>query len=132
MNFDGLTNPVIDGKIDSNHDGWGDSTPGWNGSEYTNFLILPMYVSGDQSGKNSSSKDGFAFIGYDCNNALFCVAAYLDYSTQNENCTVNENNEDTFVQVGNTKKLKAYTNDANFAYVKYTGDVISTNRTIGK
>jgi hypothetical protein len=107
MELDGLTKPVIDGKIDHMGDIWGDSTLDWNGSEYTNFLILPIYESGDLSGKNASSKDGIAFIGYDCNNTRFCVAAYLNYnSTANENCTVNEDDQESFVQIGKTKNLQ--------------------------
>ncbi len=133
LGFDGLTKPMIDGKIDLIGDVWGDSTLGWNGSEYTHFTTLQMYESGDQSGKNASSKDGIAFIGYDCNYTRFCVAAYLNYnSTANENCTVNEDDQESFVQIGKTKKLTESTNGATFAYVKYTGGVNSADRTIGK
>ena len=77
--------------------------------------------------------EGTAFIGYDSINTCFCVAAYLkNESSANAGCTVVEDREETFVQVGNTKKLTNITNGVKFAYVKYTDGVNSTNRTIGE
>ena len=37
IELDGLTKPMIDGKIDLFGDGLGDSITGWNGTEYTDF-----------------------------------------------------------------------------------------------
>jgi hypothetical protein len=51
----------------------------WYGLEYTaphNFLVIPMYESGLQSGSNWPIS-GNACIGYDCKNVCFCDAAYL-------------------------------------------------------
>ena len=133
LGFNGLTKPMIDGKIDLIGDVWGDSTLGWNGSEYTHFTTLQMYESGLQGGHKDSSGNGIAFIGYDCSHTRLCVAAYLNYdSIDNANCTVNEDDQESFVQIGKTKKLKESTNGATFAYVKYTGGVNSADRTIGK
>jgi hypothetical protein len=135
LELDGLTKPNIDGKIDILGDGWGDSAgiSGWDGSEYFDFTMLPMYESGDQSGKNTSSEDGIAFIGYDCNNTRFCVAVYLTYnSSANANCTVNEIDDENFVQVGIKTMLKKSTNGAQFAYVKYSHGDNSNDPTIGK
>ena len=132
-----LSQPIIDGKINQTGDGWDDSTMDWNGTEYTapyNFSVIPMYVSGLQSG-SIRNISGYAHIGYDCNNTRFCVAAYLTNDTINENCNVNESIDDSFVEVGNITpptKLKKNTNGANFSFVKYPGDGNSFNQTIGK
>jgi hypothetical protein len=109
----------------------------WNGTEYTapyNFSVIPMYVSGLQSG-SIRNISGYARIGYDCNNTRFCVAAYLTNDTINENCNVNESIDDSFVEVGNIippTKLKQNNHGANFSFVKYPGDGNSFNQTIGK
>ena len=130
-----LSQPIIDGKINQAGDGWGDSISGWDGTEYTspyNFSVIPMYVSGLQSGNLNRNITGNARIGYDCKNDRFCVAAYLTYDTINANCNVKVSTDDSFVEVGNSTpptKLKQNNYGANFSYVEYPG---VGGQTIGK
>jgi hypothetical protein len=125
LNLDGVASPRIDGYINMTGDGIGDNLTNWNGTEYDGFLQLDMFTAG----VSSKPLMGRAYIGYDCNQRLLCIAAHL---LANDTCNVEENNPDSWVEFtegGLIAKLHESTSGANFRYVKYSGG--STGRTIG-
>ena len=122
IELDGLTKPMIDGKIDLFGDGWGDSITGWNGTEYTGFLKLPMH----EAGNTVKPQVGDAFIGYDCSKTLLCVAAYLQIENFTTGNNVDVSQTDTYVEFGSPPMNKLFPG-AKFAFVKYTGGVNCTD-----
>ena len=124
--LDGVTVPRIDGFINRTGDGIGDNLANWNGTEYEGFLQLTMYTAGVAS----KPPMGRAYIGYDCNNKLLCIAAHL---LANDTCSVEVSDEETWVEFTDgspTARLKQSSSGASFQYVKYSGG--STGATIGK
>ena len=98
-----------------------------------------MFRSGarsNQSAGNSSDLLGHAYVGYDCLNNTFCVAASLLDIPVNDNCAVQEIQEESFVKFANmngenppTKTLHNSTPGVlGFEYVRYG----TSARTIGK
>ncbi|KAL3765308.1 hypothetical protein ACHAW5_006093 [Stephanodiscus triporus] len=130
------TNPFINGTINLFGDGWGENPnniTGWVGKEYsTSFVEVKLYVSGDQKGEGRSALAGQAFVGY--TNPYFCVAAYLDYTTDgNTNCYVEEGSSAYVnynkLQNSPNPKLTSETSGAIFKYVRYFGG--TSGRVIG-
>ena len=69
---------------------------------------------------------GRAFVGYDCNSKMLCVAAYL---LANDACSVEVSDDDSWVEFTNgspTEKLHRTSSGANFQYVKYSGGTTGT------
>ena len=121
-----VTVPRIDGYINRTGDGIGDNLANWNGTEYEGFLQLTMYTAG----VGSKPPMGRAYIGYDCNNKLLCIAAHL---LANDTCSVEVSDEETWVEFTDgspTARLKQSSSGASFQYVKFSGG--STGATIGK
>jgi hypothetical protein len=129
LTLDGITSPKIDGYINRTGDGIGDTTAlsnNWNGTEYDGFLQLNMYIAG----VSTKPMLGKAFVGYDCNSKMLCVAAHL---LANDACSVEISDEDSWVEFTDgspTAKLHRTSNGANFHYVKYSGG--TTGTPIGK
>ena len=73
---------------------------------------------------------GRAYIGYDCNNKVLCIAAHL---LANDTCGVEMSDASTwveFTQGSPSVKLKQTSSGARFQYVKYSGG--NTGTAIGK
>ena len=125
LTLNGLTSPQIDGYINRTGDGIGDTEASWNGTEYNGFLQLNMHTAGEFT----KPVMGKAFLGYDCNSKILCVAAYL---LAGDTCSVEES-DDSWVEFTDGSpiiKLQASSPGANFKYVKYAGG--TTGNTIGK
>ncbi len=121
-----MTSPQIDGYISRTGDGIGDTEASWSGTEYDGFLQLNMHTAG----VFTQPMMGKAFLGYDCNSKILCVAAYL---LAGDTCSVEESDDDSWVEFTGgspTIKLQASSPGANFKYVKYAGG--TTGNTIGK
>jgi hypothetical protein len=89
-----------------------------------------MYIAGDFN-KPVMSK---AFLGYDCNSKILCVAAYLlpTLLADDTSCSVVENDGESWVEFTDGSpavKLYETSSGANFTYVKYAGG--TTGKTIG-
>jgi hypothetical protein len=136
LTLDGVTSPKIDGYINRTGDGIGDDSgddddnddalSNWNGTEYDGFLQLNMYIAG----VSTKPIMGKAFIGYDCNSKMLCVAAHL---LANDVCSVEVSDEESWVEFTDgspTTKLHRMSSGANFQYVKYSGG--TTGNPIGK
>jgi hypothetical protein len=126
LTLDGVTSPKIDGYINRTGDGIGDTLVNWNGTEYDGFLQLNMYIAG----VSTKPIMGKAFVGYDCNSKILCVAAHL---LANDACSVEVSNEESWVEFTDgspTTKLHRTSNGANFQYVKYSGG--TTGNPIGE
>jgi len=126
LSLDGVTSPRIDGYINRTGDGIGDNLANWNGTEYEGFLQLDMFIAGwDLRGLM-----GRAYIGYDCNNKVLCIAAHL---LANDTCGVEMSDANTWVEFTKgspSVKLKQTSSGARFQYVKYSGG--NTGTAIGK
>jgi hypothetical protein len=127
LTLNGLILPQIDGYISRTGDGIGDTDPSWSGTEYNGFLQLNMHTAG----VFNKPVMGKAFLGYDCNSKILCVAAYL---LAGDTCSVEESDADSWVEFISADipalKVKASSPGANFKYVKYNGG--TTGNTIGK
>ncbi len=103
----------------------GDDLTNWNGTEYAGFLQLDMFTAG----VSSKPLMGRAYIGYDCNDRLLCIAAHL---LVNDTCNVEESDESSWVEFTGgspSAKLHQSSSGASFQYVKYSGG--NMGRTIG-
>jgi hypothetical protein len=135
LTLDGVTSPRIDGYINRTGDGIGDTSDddddddalsNWNGNEYDGFLQLNMYIAG----VSTKPMMGRAFLGYDCNSKMLCVAAHL---LVNDVCSVEVSDDDSWVEFTDgspNTKLHRTSSGANFQYVKYSGG--TTGNPIGK
>ena len=111
--------PVINGKIDQKDDGIGDDLLGWNGTEYSLFIEIPMYIGGKNN--DPSKRMGTAYLAYDCTHEILCGAAHLDqaYMDENPGVSVVESEDDSWIRIGgdaSDPKLKQNSTDA-FMYV---------------
>jgi hypothetical protein len=136
LNLD--TNPVFDAKINMNGDGLLDNpttTDGWNGTEYTGFLSIPMYNGGKNDDLPNTPAIGNAYLGYDCTTSKLCVAAYLNIATYfvGQNCQVVMSPDSSWVSINdeNNKYKDTTASVVNFKYVKYPNG-LESDRTIGK
>jgi hypothetical protein len=128
LTLNGVTSPQIDGYINQTGDSIGDTLGNWSGTEYKGFLQLNMH----NAGNFNKELRGKAFLGYDCNSKMLCVAAHL---LANDMCSVEEDDGESWVEFYDgspTVKLQANSVglSTNFKYVKYDGG--TTGKTIGK
>lgn len=130
-----LSRPVIDGKIDKNGDDIGDGIivngwtgepliNGWGGTEYNNFLELPMFNGGKNGADGSplfhNGRIGTAYIAYDCSSKTVCVAAHLDsdFLKINPQTQLQTKDEESWIRFGSdgAAKLKE-SNSVEFNYI---------------
>lgn len=129
--------PSIDGYISQASDTLTpDATPSpWGGSEYINFRLIPMYNGGKNLDPGRTPQIGRAYVGYDCNNNILCVAAYLHKDSidgTSSNCEVEELDSESWVRFTDNNgytKLKESSANAQFDYIKYPD---TQGKTIGK
>lgn len=121
--------PFINGTIDLGGDGLYDGLFGWSGTEYLNFTAIPMFNGGKNNQPRREESIGTAYLAYDCEEEIVCVAAVLNatFMANNPTVTVDEDEDESWIRFGPNEgetKLNSV-NAFTFSYIHKPGSDIT-------
>jgi hypothetical protein len=110
-------------------DGLYDLYSGWDGKEYFNFQSIPMFNGGKNNESDKEVQMATAYIAYDCEEEIVCVAAVLNatFMANNPTVTVDEDEDESWIRFGPNEgetKLNSV-NAFTFSYIHKPGSDIT-------